>query len=241
MTSLPQVPANFSTIEVKTPEELQKAQEELEEAQRKVDELLAKIQGYSEQLQNANLSVGGKIKNEIIKTTVDPLFNFGCVNLELPVLQLSLLTNLYLSGINVPTIPAIPDPLKLLLGLNANFKLELPTVADFIQYINAKIEETKEKCQEQAIRKQLADAQREETPFTARRTAVNSFAKSQEPEPACITTETGVTLEEAVSKAQFKLTRIDKCCECCSNKELKILSSKQENGVFIVTVGILEI
>jgi hypothetical protein len=241
MTALPEIPANFNTIEIKTPEELQRAQEELDEAQRKVEELLAKLQGYSQQLENINLSVGGKVKDEIIKNTVDPLFNFGCVNLELPLIQLSLLVNLYLLAIRFPTIPAIPDAIKLAIGLKVGIPIELPTVAEFRQYVNKKIEESKKKCQQETIKKQLADAQQEETPFTARRTAINNFAKTQEPEPACITTETGATLEEAVSKAEFKLTRIDKCCECCNNKELKILSSKQENGVFIVTVGILEI
>jgi hypothetical protein len=243
MTKLPEVPANFGTIEIQTPEELLKAQEELEAAQRKVDELLAKLQGYTQQLENINLnlSIGGQVKDKIIKGTVDPLFNFGCGNLELPLIQLSLLINLYMLAIKFPTIPAIPDAIKLAIGIKIGIPIELPTVAEFRQYVNKKIEESKKKCQKQAIAKQIADAQEEEVPFTARQDTINNAAKRQKPEPACITTETGRTLDEAVSKAEFKLKRIDKCCECCNNKELKILSSKQENGVFIVTVGILEI
>lgn len=243
MTTLPAVPANFETVEIQTPEELLKAQQELEEAQRKVDELLSKLQGYSQQLENLNLnlSVGGQIKDRIIKSTVDPLFNFGCGNLELPLIQLSLLVNLYALAVKFPTIPAIPDAIKLAIGIRVNIPIELPTVAEFRQYVNKKVEEAKKKCQRQAIAKQLAEAQQEEVPFTARQDEINNAAKNQEPEPACVTTETGRTYEEAVSKAEFKLKRIDKCCECCNNKEFKILSSKQENEVFIVTAGILEI
>jgi len=243
MTSLPAVPVNFETVEIQTPEELLKAQKELEEAQRKVDELLSKLQGYSQQLENLNLnlSVGGQIKDKIIKSMVDPLFNFGCGNLELPLIQLSLLVNLYALAVKFPTIPTIPDAIKLAIGIKVNVPIELPTVAEFRQYVNKKVEEAKKKCQRQTIAKQLADAQQEEVPFTARQDEVNSASKKQEPEPACVTTETGRTYDEAVSKAEFKLKRIDKCCECCNDKELKILSSKQENGVFIVTAGILEI
>lgn len=241
MTSLPKLPSNFGVAEAKTAEDIQKAQAELEEAQRKVEELLAKIQSYSEQLENINLnlSVGAKIKDGIIKKTVDPLCNFGCINLELPILQLSLLTNLFLLSIRFPTIPAIPAALKLVLGIRVNIPIELPTIAEFMQYVNVKIEESKQRCQKQAIAKQLAEAQDEETPFTARQQARNSRQSLLSPPKSCITTETGRTHEEALEKAEFTLKRVLKCGKC-SNAELQILSSKQENGVFIVTAGILE-
>lgn len=240
--TLPKLSANFEAIEVKTPEELQRAQAELEEAQRKVEELLAKLQSYSQQLEsiNSNSSIGAKLKDGIIKNTVDPLFNFGCTNLELPILQLSLLINLYLVSIKVPTIPAIPDALKLALGIKAGIPIELPTIAEFKQYINAKIEESKQKCQKQAIARRLAEAQEEETPFTARQQAKNNRNSLLSPAKSCITTETGNTQEEALEKAEFTLKRVLKCCECCGNAGVQILSSKQENGVFIVTAGILE-
>lgn len=242
MTSLPKLPTNFDAAETKTAEDIEKAQKELEEAQRKVEELLAKIQSYSQQAENINLnlSIGAKLKDGIVKNTVDPLFNFGCVNLELPILQLSLLTNLYLLSIRVPTIPAIPDALKLALGIRVNIPIELPTIAEFKQYINLKIEESKQKCQQQIIDKQLTEAQDEETPFTARQLDKNNRDKLLSPVKSCITTETGKTEEEALEKAEFMLKRVLKCCECCGNAGLQILSSKQENGVFIVTAGILE-
>lgn len=241
MTGIQPTPSNLS-IEIKTPEELAKAQEELEVAKKKVEELLAKFQGYSDQLANLNinLSVGGRIKQDIIKGIVDPLLNFNCLDFELPALQLSLLVSLL--SVPIPTIPPIPDPLKLLLGLKVNVALELPTVAEFRQYINAKIEEAKQKCQEQTIKKQLADAAQEELPFTARLNAITlaNTAATRDAGPPCITTERGKTVDEAISKAHFKLSRIQKCCECCGTKELKIINSKEENGVFIVTVGILD-
>lgn len=242
MTSLPSLPTNFSATPVKTPEEIQKAQEELDKATKKVEELLAKYESYSDQLEELNkkLSIGGQVKEQIIKGTVDPLLDVGCINLELPLLQLSLLVNLYLLSLQFPTIPVIPDAIKLALGIQIDIPIELPTVAEFKQYVNQKIEEGKQKCQQEAIKKQLQDAQQEETPFTARQNASNKTAKKQEPDSSCITTETGKTLAEALRKAEFKLKRVQKCCECCGDRELKILSNKQENGVFIVTAGILE-
>jgi hypothetical protein len=242
MTLLPQQPANFSATENRTAEEAQRAQEDLEEAQRKVEELLSQLEGYSQQLQNLrlNLSAGAQIRENIIRSTVDPLFNFGCINLELPSLQLSLLANLYLLASRIPTIPAIPAALKLAIGLQISVPLEVPTIAEFRQYINAKIEEAKIKCQQQIISRELADALAEDTPFTARQDAQNNTARSLSPDQSCIVTETGATEEEALRKAEFKLKRVLRCCECCGNTSLTKLSSKQENGVFIVTAGILE-
>ncbi len=162
-------PTNL-VVSPKTPEELQKAQEELEKAQKKIDELLAKLQGYSEKLENLNrnLSFGAQIKDKIIKTTVDPFLKLGCRSAELELLQLSLLVNLYLISIKLPTLPPIPDAIKLLLGIKVNIPIELPTIAEFKQYINTKIEEAKRRCQEVIIEKQLAEAAEEESPFTAR-------------------------------------------------------------------------
>jgi hypothetical protein len=90
--------------------------------------------------------------------------------------------------------------------------------------------------QQQVIAKQLAEAQDEETPFTARQQARNSRQSLLSPPKSCITTETGSTQEEALEKVEFTLKRVLRC----GNAELQILSSKQENGVFIVTAGILE-
>ena len=235
MTGLPPIPANFSVSTPPTPAQLEQAEEQL----RKIEEIIAKLESYSNRLQNLNVSVGGKIKDGVIKSTVDPLLDFGC-NFELRTLELNLLINLYSLAINIPTLPTIPNSIKLLLGINVNIVPDIPTVAEFKQYVNKKIEEAKKKCQEQAIAKQIAEAQLEETPFTARQETQNNRTIRLTPDPACVTTETGITQEEALSKAEFKLKRIQKCCECCGNTPLQILNSKQENGVFIVTAGILK-
>lgn len=240
-----QLPVNFSSTPVKTPEEIEEARRKLEEAKKKVEELLSKLQTYSQQLENVNInaSPGGQIKQQVVNGVVDPLLDgIGCFNFELELLQLNLLISLYSLDIPILALPAIPEPLKLLLGININIPLEIPTVADFKQRINQKIEEQKAKCQQEIINKQLRDAQEEETPFIARQNAVNlsneqKLAKAvNKNESTCVATEIGSSLEEATNKGIFMLTRVLKCC---GKTQATVLNSKQENGQFVVTVGII--
>lgn len=168
MTSLPEAPNNFDSISIETPEELQKAQEQLEETKKKIEELLLKLETYAALLQNITLtsSEGAKLKQKIVKEVVDAFLKIKCPGFELPLLQLSILINSYLLALNLPTLPVIPDTLKLTISI----PIELPTVADFKRYINQKIEEAKQRCQRAAIKKQIEDAKKEKTPFTNRKT-----------------------------------------------------------------------
>ena len=240
-----QLPVNFSSTPVKTPEELEQARQKLEEAKKKVEELLSKLQTYAEQLENINInaSFGGQVKQQIVDGVVDPLLDgIGCFNFELELLQLNLLINLYALDIPIPTLPAIPEPLKILLGFDVNIPLEIPTVADFKQRINQKIEEQKRKCQQEIINKQLRGAQEEETPFIARQDSTNLSNQQNTARPVnsnesnCVATEIGSSLEEATNKGIFMLTRVLKCC---GKTQATVLNSKQENGQFVVTVGII--
>lgn len=238
-----ELPANFSSTPIKTPEELEQARKKLEEAKRKVEELLSKLETYSEKLEKIEVSFGGKIKEKIVNGTVDPLLDgIGCSNFELELLQLNLLIALYSLNIAIPTLPVIPDPLKLLLGLTISIPLEIPTVADFKQRINQKIEEQKSKCQQDIIDAQILDAQAEETPFIARQDTMNLSDQQNAAQPVnanesnCVVTEIGSSLDEATNKAIFMLTRVLKCC---GRTQASVLNSKQENGKFVVTVGII--
>lgn len=210
------VPSNFE-VGIKSPEELQKTQEELEKTQQKIQELLDKLESYSEKLENlnVNLSIGGQIKDKIIKGTVDPFLKLGCKSFELELLQLSLLVNLYLASINIPTIPAIPDALKLALGLKVSIPIELPTIAEFRQYINAKVEEAKRKCQQAILERQLADAAEEENPFSARRKQIALFKSVSNArtvtvlgkQPVYVPSQEDLGLLDEINK---------RCCENCS-------------------------
>lgn len=210
------VPSNFD-VGIKTPEELQKAQEDLENAQKKIQDLLDKLQSYSEKLEklNINLSIGAQVKDKIVKGTVDPLLKLGCKSFELELLQLNLLVNLYLTSLTIPTIPAIPDALKLVLGLKVNIPIELPTIADFRQYINFKVEEAKKRCQQAILEKQLLDAAEEENPFTARKKKIELLKSVSNARMVTVLGKQSVYVP-----TQEDLSLLDeinkRCCENCS-------------------------
>lgn len=240
-----QLPVNFSSTPVKTPAEIEEARRKVEEAKQKVAELSSKLESYAQQLEkiNINASFGAQIKQNIVNGVVDPLLDgIGCFNFELELLQLNLLINLYSLDLSIPTLPPIPEPIKLLLGFDVKLPIEIPTVADFKQRVNQKIEEQKRKCQQAAIDKQISDASAEETPFFARQEAQNLLNQRNLARPKnlnesnCVVTETGSSLEDATNKAIFILTRVLKCC---GKTEAQVLNSRQENGNFIVTVGII--
>jgi hypothetical protein len=126
------------------------------------------------------------------------------------------------AGILASLLPKIPVP-------------NVPNPVRIAQYIDNLVERKKRTEQQAIMKLQKLDAQLEETPFTAIQTRINNEFNNQRPTGICITTETGSTQEEALTKAEFKLKNVQKC----TNKELQILNSKQENGVFIVTAGIL--
>lgn len=178
MTPLPpaDISVELNAAELISAEELEKIQQQLT----KLEEELSKLEDYAAKLEklNLNLSVGGNIKQQIIKGIIDPLLKrVRCPELELRMLQLNLAINLYGQGLKVPTIPAIPDPLKLLLGLQVKIPIELPTIAEFKQYANQQIEEKKRKCQQAAIARQIADAEEDDSPFSARSNARNEIQK----------------------------------------------------------------
>lgn len=127
-----------------------------------------------------------------------------------------------IAGILASLLPKIPVP-------------NIPNPARIAQYIENLLEKKKQAEQLVVMKKQKVEAQLEQTPFTALQTRINEVSNNQRPANVCITTETGNTQQEALNKAEFKLKNVQKC----ANKELQILNSKEENGVFIVTARIL--
>lgn len=218
MTKIPEIPANLS-VNIQTPEELQKAQEELEKAQKKIDELAAKIQGYTDVLENLSLtySIDDKLKQKIIKEVVDPFIKPSCRGMELYLLQLNILLNIYLLGLNLPKIPAIPDAIKLALGIKINLIPPLPTVAEFKQYIIKKILESKRNCQALTGKLQQDRANREKSPFSNRKRQLNSEKSLLKAPvstlgkgPKYIPTEEDLLTLEELSKV---------CCDNCNDEE----------------------
>ncbi len=188
-----------------------------------VDELITKILPETQinqliekyRLPDGTLNLD-KAQEELNKTYQDVVDNYR------KIVDASQPPRIEVAGILASLFPKIPVP-------------NVPNPVKIAQYIDDLLERKKRTEQLVIMKKQELEAQLEETPFTAIRTRINRVYDNQRPADTCITTETGSTQQEALDKAEFKLKNVQKC----ANKELQILSSKQENGVFIVTARIL--
>lgn len=121
-----------------------------------------------------------------------------------------------LTGILSALIPTIPVPV-------------IPSPAEIRDYINDIIEKKKIAQQQAIINTQRLAAKEEESPFTARQ----NEEQLNKVESVCITTETGSSEEDAVSKAELRLRRSQQC-----SGNTTVLNSTEQNGIFIVTVKI---
>lgn len=176
------------------------------------------------EVNESTLSSGEIIKRNILETTF-PTESFGLSKSESSFEELDLRVNKIVdrlvASVNISSIPTTQ-------GLGNLPKISVPNPAEIRQFVNQRIEQIKRKRQEALISTQLVSAQQEETPFTARQVAENSISPAQK---VCVATESGVTLEVAQKKAEFKLLRVLKC-----SGEQRVVDVRQENGVFIVTV-----
>lgn len=191
----------------------------LPEIPQNILDALNKIKSYEEQLIeiNANLSLGGQLKNKIVDSVVPELsFNLPCKDFENKIPPIIQLIIAYLQALKFPVLPEIPLALKALLGLQVGIKIEIPTIADFIQAINLNLELKKKNCQEAIIKKQIEDARKERKPFTARKndialrskpTAVANRVLGAGKSPAYVPTEDDLRILEEIN---------NKCCENCT-------------------------
>lgn len=147
--SLPQLPSNL----VSTPPS--------------IPDYTADVQNIASQALNAEQ----KIKETILKNTLpDSLFTATMPGVNQPDFeqierQVDEKISLFMKSVNIPTLPALPR-IPLLPKIPT---ITVPSPAELLLRAQQLIDQRKKKLQEQQLKAQLADAEREDSPFSARR------------------------------------------------------------------------
>lgn len=132
---------------------------------------LEKIQAYADQLEQANLtlSAGGILKQKIVDGIIPDLtINVPCRRFKNKIPPIIAAIKAYIEYIKALQIPDVPLPLEILLNGQIQIKLEIPSLADFLQSLRPKIELKRKNCIKAIIKKQIEDANKENKPFTNR-------------------------------------------------------------------------